>query len=53
VLWDVGRTESGNGGWAGGLRAGDDAVGLVGGGPGEQLDGQAGVAGGVAVFGGG
>ena len=34
-----------------GLRAGGDALGLVGGGLGEQLDGEAGVAGGVAVLG--
>jgi hypothetical protein len=53
VLWDVGRTDSGNGGRVGGLRAADDALGLVGGGLGEQLDGQAGVASGSAVFRGG
>ena len=48
---DVGHADGGEGGRVAGLRTGGDAVGLAGGGLGEQLDGKAGVAGGVAVLG--
>jgi hypothetical protein len=51
VFGDVGCADGGQGGRVDGLRAGGDALGLVGGGLGEQLDGKAGVAGGVAVLG--
>jgi len=48
---DIGRADGGEGGRVAGLRTGGDAAGLVGGGLGEQLDGEAGVAGGVAALG--
>ena len=48
---DVGRADGGEGGRVAGLGTGGDAVGLGGGGLGEQLDGEAGVAGGVAALG--
>jgi hypothetical protein len=51
VFGDVGRADGGQGGRVEGLRAGGDAVGLAGDGLGEQLDGEASVAGGVAVLG--
>jgi hypothetical protein len=53
VPGDVGRADRGQDGWVRGLGPGGDPLDLAGGGLGEQLDGEAGVAGGVAVFGGG
>ena len=46
---DVGRADGGEGGRVGRVGAGGDAVCLAGDGLGEQLDGEAGVAGGVAA----
>ena len=51
AVGDVGRADGGEGGRVAGLGTGGDAVSLVGGGLGEQLDGEAGVAGGVAALG--
>jgi hypothetical protein len=51
VSGDVSCANSGQGGRVERLRAGGDALGLVGNGLGEQLDGEASIAGGVAVLG--
>ena len=48
---DVGCADGGEGGQVGRLVAGSDAVGLVGGGLGEQLHGEAGVTGDVTALG--
>jgi hypothetical protein len=52
VLGDIGRVDRGEDGWIRGLGLGSDAVGgLAGGSQGDQLDGEARAARGVAVLG--